>query len=154
MKLLYKRIFIMFSVALNIGFVIMAIMMVYHHSRPFHERSWLEIVDIVQRLKLPDAQESAALDTIKQFRVMVDKLDQDVKQAHSNILLLLARTEPVDPNQLHRLIEAAGHQEKRKNEALEAHILELRNQLGNEKGALFFSLLLEQLKAEDQLPHR
>lgn len=154
MKLLYKRIFVMFSVALNIGFVIMAITMFYQHSRPFHESSWLEIVDNVHNLNLPEAQESAALDTIKRFRITVDKLDRDVKQAHSNILRLLARTGPVDRDQVHRLFEAADHQEKRKNEAFEAHVLQLRNQLGNEKGALFFSLLLENLKTEDRSPRR
>lgn len=154
MKLLYKRIFILFSVALNIGFVIMAITMVYHHSKSRHERSWLEIVDIVHRLKLSEAQESTALDTVNQFRATIDKHDQELKQARSNIILLLAKTGPLAQDQLHRLIEAADDQEKRKNKALEAHVLELHNQLGNEKGAQFFSLLLEHLKAEDKSPHR
>jgi hypothetical protein len=153
-KLLYKRIFILFSVALNIGFVIMAITMVYHHSKSRHERSWLEIVDIVHRLKLPEAKESAALDTVRQFRATIDKHDQDLKQARSNIILLLSRTGPLAQDQLHQMIEAADDQEKRKNEAFEAHVIKLRNQLGNEKGAQFFSLLLEHLKAEDKPPHR
>ncbi len=152
MKLLHKRIFIMFSVALNMGFVIVAITMALHHSKPFRERSWLEIVDIVQDLKLPEAKESAALDTIKQFRIAFDKHHRDVKQAHINLIRLLAETGPVDQDQLHPLIEAADHQEKLKNEAVEAHVLELRSLLGNEKGARFFSLLLKHLNAKDKLP--
>ena len=154
MKLVYKRIFILFSVALNIGFVIMSIAMAYHHSRPFHERSWLEIVDIVDRLSLPKARENAVLATIKQFRAEFDNHHQNVRQARENIMQSLAASGPVDRDQLHRLIEAADQEEKLKNQAFEAHVLELREQLGNEKGALFFSLLLEHLKAGDEAPHR
>jgi len=69
-------------------------------------------------------------------------------------MLSLARTGPVDQDQLHRLIESAEYQEKLKNQAFEAHVLELRNQLGNEKGALFFSFLLEHIKADDKSPYR
>ena len=155
MKLLYKRLFIMFSVALNIGFLIIAISLVYYHrANSFHERSWLELVDIIHRLELPERQENAALDTIKRFRVILDKHNQDVKRARNNIILALAKPGPVDQEQLHRLFEAADHQEKLKNGTFEAHVLDLRHQLGNEKGALFFSLLLEHLKSEHPSPHR
>ena len=154
MNFLNKRIFIIFSVALNIGFVIMAITMAYHHSKPFHERSWYELVDLVQHLKLPESQESAALDAIKQFRVILDKHKQDAKQARRNIFLMFARTGPVDEGKLHQLIEAADNQEKMKNQAFEAHLLELRNLLGDEKRTQFFSLLLEHLTAEDKSPSR
>jgi hypothetical protein len=144
----------MFSVALNIGFVIMAITMIHHHSKSFHERSWLDIVGIVHRLELPATKEGAVLDTITKFRVTAEKNDQDLKIAHRNIILLLARTGPLDRDQLHQLIETADHQEKRKNEAFESHVFELRNQLGNEKGPLFFSFLLKHLNDKDQLPNR
>lgn len=154
MNLLHKRMFIMFSVALNVGFVIMAVAMVYQHSISSHERSWAEIADIVARLKLPEAREQTVLDTIGQFRSTMDKNDQDLKAARSAIIRLLAKSGPVDLDQLHGLIGAADNREKHKNEAFEAHVIQLRNQLGDEKGALFFSLLLSHLNARAGTRHQ
>ena len=154
MKLLHKRILIMFSVTLNIGFVIMAIITIHNHSKPFNERPWLEIVAIVHRLKLPEDRETAVMDTIRQFRDTFDRHHQEIKQARGDIIRLLAADGPVDPEQLHQRMQAADLREKSKNEAFEAHVLKLRDQLGNEKGALFFSLLLEHINAEDESPPR
>lgn len=154
MNLLHKRMFIMFSVALNVGFVIMAVAMVYQHSISSRERSWAEIADIVARLKLPEAREQTVLDTIGQFRSTMDKNDQDLKAARSAIIRLLAKSGPVDLDQLHGLIGAADNREKHKNEAFEAHVIQLRNQLGDEKGALFFSLLLSHLNARAGTRHQ
>lgn len=154
MKLIYKRILILFSVALNVGFVIMAGVLAYHHGPPFRGHSGIEIAAMVQRLKLPEAQESAVLDTIEQFRAARDAQDKDLKQARDNIIRLLASAGPLDRKQLHALIEAAEHQEKRKSRVFEAHVLQLRDQLGDEKGALYFTFLLEHLKAGKQRPHR
>ena len=68
MNLLLKRILILFSVALNIGFVIMTLSTVHQHQTSFRERSWQELVDIVKTLKLPPAEEDAVMETITQFR--------------------------------------------------------------------------------------
>ena len=71
-----------------------------------------------------------------------------------NILGLLSGEGDVDRKQLTHLFRAADEQERLKQEAFHAHVLELRDQLGDEKGARFFALLLENLKAKDDFPHR
>ena len=153
MKLYPKRLLILFSVALNIGFVIMAIVMMVHHPAASHNRSYRAILDIVGQLNLPTGQEQTVVSTIRQFKGMLDKHHQEVKAARGNIIRFLASPGPVDRNQLHRLTEVLESKEKINNEAFERHFLELRNQLGNEKGAQFFTLLLADLEAKGQSPH-
>ena len=153
MKLYPKRLLILFSVALNIGFAIVAIVMMVHHPASPHNRSSRAILGIVQQLNLPADQERTVVQRIQQFRATLDQNHQDVKAARSDILRYLATPGSVDRNQLHRLTIALESREKFKNEAFEGHFMELRDQLGNEKGAQFFSQLLAHLENKDRPPH-
>lgn len=154
MKLTTQRILIFFSVALNIGFLLVALTLVYQHSIPHRERSWREFVDMIEHLDLPAEQSRAVLENIRQFRATVDRADADLRHARGAILDLLAKPAPVDPAALHRLVSAADAQSRRKGDLFEAHALELRRLLGDEKGAHFFSLLQRHFKSRDQKPHR
>lgn len=153
MKLFHKRLLILFSVALNIGFVIMSIVMVVQHRDSSHNRSYRVIVDIVQQLNLPEDQQRTVLKTIEQFRDTMDQHNQNLKAARSDIVRRLAVPGPVDRSQLHPLTDAIGAEENIKNEAFEAHFMDLRNQLGNEKGAEFFRLLLAHFDTRDRTHH-
>ena len=154
MKLLHKRILTLFSVALNIGFVVVALTLVYLHSKPHDDRSWSELTGIVQRLDLPESQFRAALDSIRKFRSSMQDLDKDLRQARGNILRLLSRKGPVDPDELHRLIEVTDRYNRLKGERFETHVLGLRRLLGDERGAQFFTLLQQQLEKKGKNPHR
>ena len=147
MKLTSKRIGILFSVALNIGFVIMATTMALQQSDTHQKGSWSELVEIVKRLDLPAARQEAALDTIRRFRTTIDGHDRGLYQARGAVLATLAHSGALDLEELHRCTEAVGRQEMDQTKAFEAHVIDLRRQLGDEKGALFFSLLLENIKA-------
>jgi hypothetical protein len=136
-----KRLLVFFSVALNVGFIVMAIVMAVHHPKPFRERAWQDLVGIVQDLDLPAAREKAVIENMGQFKETMEQYEHDLKQARSDIIRFLASDGPIDQNRLHLLIETAQSCEKRKSDAFEAHVLELRSLLGNEKGARFFSLL-------------
>jgi hypothetical protein len=70
-KLLTKRILILFSAALNVGFMIVALTLVYQHSRPLHERDWNQLVDIVRQLDLPAAQSQEARNRYNQLANMM-----------------------------------------------------------------------------------
>ena len=153
MNLYHKRMLIFFSVALNVGFVIMAIVMLVQHPNSSHKRSYRAILGVVSQLNLPEDQERAVLETIQRFRGTMDQHNQDLKKARSNIVRFLAVDGPVDRDQLHRLTNALDSEEKIKNNAFEAHFMDLRNQLGNEKGAQFFSLLLAHIETKDQTSH-
>jgi hypothetical protein len=142
----------MFSVALNIGFVLVAISLACHHSISFEKRSRKVVKGMVQRLNLPATQESAILDSIQDFRKTLIAQDRDLRKARGDILRLLAASGPLDPVRLHAMVDATDIQEKLKNRMLENHVLELRNRLGDEKGAMFFAYLLEHLESEYR-PH-
>lgn len=154
MKLSHKRILILFSVALNVGFVIMAVVMMIHHPTSFHNRSKRAMLGIVQQLNLPEDREQTVLAAIQDFRTTIDQHEAALKQARGDIVRYLSRKGPVDKQQLHGLIETAEIQEKQKSRAFEAHVIDLRKQLGDEQGAQFFSLLLAHIEAEDKTPHR
>ncbi|GAB6905015.1 hypothetical protein DESC_700188 [Desulfosarcina cetonica] len=153
MRLTTKRMLVFFSVALNVGFVIVALTLVYQHSISHRERSWREVVDIVGRLDLPADQSQAVLASIRQFRATVDLADQDLRRARGSVINLLAQDGPVDPAALHRLMAVADGQGRRKSDLFEAHVLKLRQLLGDAKGAQFFSLLQQHFKSKDKTPH-
>jgi len=142
-----KRLLVFFSIALNVGFVVMAVAMAVHHPKPFRERAWQDLIGIVQDLNLPAEQEDAVMANMQQFRETMDRYERDLKQARGDILRFLASDGPIDENRLHLLIETAQSREKRKSDAFEAHVIELRSLLGNEKGARFFSLLQAHLES-------
>jgi hypothetical protein len=152
--LFHKRLLIFFSVALNIGFMIAVIVMMMHHGHGSHHRSDQEIIDIVRQLDLPEDRERAVMETIQGFRAVVDRHRQAQKQARVDIVRYLAQEGPVDRARLHRLTQALEAIEKEKNNAFETHFMDLRNQLGDEKGAHFFALLLTLHEPEDAKANR
>ena len=142
MSLFQKRLLILFSVALNIGFVIVAIVMMVHHTIHSKHHSDHEILDVVRQLNLPQKQESAVMKTIQDFRAVVDQNKQALKQARVDVVRYLAQDGPVDRDRLHRLAQVLETIEKDRNNTFESHFMELRNQLGDKKGAYFFALLM------------
>lgn len=153
MRLTTKRMLVFFSVALNVGFVIVALTLAYQHSISHRERSWRKVVDIVDRLDLPADQSQAVLETIRQFRDTVDLADRDLRRARGDVMDFLAQDGPVDPAALHRLMVVADGQGRRKSDLFEAHVLKLRRILGDAKGAQFFSLLRQHSKSRDKTRH-
>lgn len=154
MKLVHKRIFVLFSVALNIGCVLMAVILAYNPSMLYKKRPHKVMTDIVQRLNLPEEEESAVMGSVQLFRDTLHSHDKDLKEARVAVLRLLATPGPLDPARLHDLLQVANLQEKQKNQIFENHAIELRNRLGDEKGALFYSYLLERLESEGRPSRR
>ncbi len=153
MKLTYKRLLTLFSVALNLGFIIVALVMIHQNSIPAKERSMRKFTSIVKHLKLPESQSQTVLDCIGQFESTVGHVNTDLKHARSDILRLLSQKGPVEPAQLHLLIEATERLGKLKGKTFEAHVIALRQLLGDEKGAQFFSLLGQHIKSEGKDRH-
>lgn len=154
MKLIYKRGLVLFSVALNVGFVIVALILVYQHSTHSHDHGWRELVAIVGKLDLPAEQSRRVLDDMRQFHSDVEALDRELERARGRVMALLARKGPVDREQLHRLMEAVDERGRRKSERFERHIIELRHLLGDEKGSQFFSLLQRHMQSTHAHSHR
>ena len=144
MKLLYKRIFIFFSVALNIGFIIMALFMVVNHPGKSTVKSGIE--GLIQKLDLTETQHDDLLKSIQSLRVSVEKQEMEIKAARDNLIRVASENGPLDRRRLNELCEAIDQEETDKNRLMLTHMIEIRDLLGDEKGARFFSLLLEHLK--------
>ena len=153
MKLTYKRLLILFSVALNLGFILVAMVMLHQNSIPFKERSMRKFTGIVKQLELPESQSQTALDSIRQFESTIGHLNKNLKHARNDILHLLSRKGPLEPKQLHQLIETTDRLGKLKSKTFETHAVALRQLLGDEKGAQFFSLLGQHVKSEGKGRH-
>ncbi len=152
MKLIYKRIFIIFSVALNIGFLIMAVSMYFNHSPNLNKKS--AIYDIVQELKLNETQESEFLELIHKLRISVEKQETEINNARNEILRLASNPEPFDQNQSQHLSSILNQKEIVKNKLFNDHITEVRNLLGNQKAAQYYSLILDHIKKSEKTRRR
>lgn len=141
MNIFYKRLLILFSVALNIGFIIMTVTTLYYHPQGHHKKNWKELTGIISRLALSEDREKNALECLSRFKSTMDRYDKDLKQARKSVILFLAESGPLDKQQLDKLIETVDEKEKIKRDLFEAHVIDLREKLGPEKGPMFFSLL-------------
>ena len=152
MKLVYKRILIFFSVALNIGFLAAALYQNYDRVLPRHERRWQELMTIVQELDLPSGKEAEVTGLMTRFKREMEVLDKQSRSVRKQAMALMARTGPLDRRQLHRLFQESARHSIRKKEMFEAHVLRMREVLGDEKGAEFFSRLRDHILSKRKPP--
>ena len=151
MNLLHKRILIFFSVALNIGFVIMAVFMFFNHPGRFHGESGIE--KIIQKLDLTEEQQENALKCIHRLRIAVENQEADIREARDNLIHMASKNGPLDQQRMNELCDVIDQEETDKNRLFLSHVVEMRNLLGDEKGARFYSLLLEHLENKNN-PNR
>ena len=144
MKLVYKRILIIFSVALNIGFLIMAGSMFFNYNRNSHEIS--EIEEIVHSLNLTEAQEDKVMDSVHKLKSAIERQEAKINLARTNILTMASKPGPLDEPRLQKMIDTLNREEINKNSLFNTHVTELRTILGDEKGAEFYSSILEHTK--------
>ena len=148
MKLIYKRIFILFSVALNIGFLVMGGFHACHQKIPANERRWKELMGIVRELNLPHARSAKAIENMARFRNSMDAVEIELEKARMDFLSLLGQAGPLDKEQLHRLVQSAEMFSQKKRSMFETHVIELRQILGNDSGARFFLRLKEYIASK------
>ena len=153
MKLVHKRILILFSIALNIGFIAMAVYHAQQRSVPKNERRWQELMGIVQDLDVSGDLKTELRESMARFRKEMDGLEKEVQQARKETMDLLAKPDPIDRVQLHALFEAEKILAQKKMALFEAHALEIRQVLGDENAAQFFVHLREHIKSKKNHSH-
>ncbi len=155
MKLIYKRTLIFFSVALNIGFLVMALFHTLDRTMTGDERRWEELTTIVRELNLTEAESERIIEIMADFRKEVSTLDETDKTARMEALDCLTRPEPLDRDHLHERMQVSTQLSRKKQELFESHVLIMRRELGNEKGAEFFSRVREHiLSMQKKTSHR
>lgn len=130
----------------------MASSMFINHNGSSHEISKIE--ELVHSLNLTEAQEDKVMDSIYQLKSEIEKQETRINLARTNILTLASKSGALDEHQLQQLSETLNQEEIRKNTLFNAHVIELRAILGDEKGAQFYSLILEHTKNKDKSNRR
>jgi hypothetical protein len=151
-NLTFKRLFIIFSVALNVGFIVTAIIVLVYHPIDPLERRLAYKEKALKGLNLNSDQENMMLAEIRSFHQKFDKTRQGFKVFRSRILSILAAPGPLDSQR----IEAVGDEIQQRQDQIRQmafhHVLTLRQQLGEENGARFFQALKKKVESERILP--
>lgn len=140
-----KRLLVMFSVALNIGFVIMAVILVYNHPKPFHPDAKM-LLKILSNLDLPADVEKSVAASMEKMETDHRNFIWKLHQARNKALTLLSRPEPVDKKRFEMLNDGIIEIMIQQNHVIHEHLLSIRSQMGDEKGARFFSEILKQVE--------
>lgn len=140
-----KRLLIMFSVALNIGFVIMAAIFVYNRPHSFHEFFEAQAATL-SRLEVSPAVEHAILDALKKMETSHKAFVDQLHQGRQEALTMLATPAPVDQKRYDEIGDSVSKILIERNRVVHNHLIEIRKQLGDEKGAVFFRAMLKEIE--------
>ncbi len=143
-----KRILIIFSVALNIGFIIMAAYHSFQGPVSKHDRRWEELMAVVRKLELPESKQSQAKAAMARFRDQLTGINQQIDQAREDVMVFLAQAGPLDKSRLHQLLEVTNDLYWKKQMMFESHAIEMVQVLGDRDGARFFRSLVELKKSK------
>lgn len=140
-----KRLLIMFSVALNIGFVIMAAIFVYNRPHSFHEFFEAQAATL-SRLEVPPVLEHAILDSLRQMEASHKAFVNQLHQARQEAMTMLATPAPVDLKRYDEIGDSISEIIIERNRLVHNHLIEIRKQLGDEKGAVFYQAMLKEIE--------
>lgn len=142
-----KRILIIFSVALNIGFAITAVVLYYNPPSHPHHRYWAFALETMKRLDLPPEQNRDVTTYMDQFKQKMSTTMEAFHQAHIEKLKVLSKPGPLNQKEFNKANNAFKHIVERKHQEIQNHVLTMRQKLGDEKGAQFFSEMLAKVKS-------
>jgi hypothetical protein len=136
---------IIFSITLNVGFFIMAAILVLHHPRPAHGKAKMRL-EALSRLDLPEAQETSIMAAMDKMETDNNDFKRRLHLTINTSIALLAKPDPVDEERFLELNDKVIDLLARQNQAIRAHLLDIRRRLGDEKGVQFFTEMLKQVE--------
>jgi hypothetical protein len=146
-----KRVIIIFSITLNVGFLIMAAILTTHHPpRPRSHRSAKMRLEALERLDLPEAVETHIIAAMNEMEADNIDFKRRLHLAINTSIALLAKPEPVDEKRFLELNDKVVDLMTRQNQAIREHLLDIRQRLGDENGARFFTEILKQVEKRKQ----
>ncbi len=138
----YKRILTAFSVALNIGFIVAAIVIYYNHPSGSHGRYPTNAKKIVDSSELTSEKKQELISALEEFTKEISGMGMKLHQGQIDMLKVLSHPGPLDYNAFQRIYERQNLLWKKKHETLRDHLLFMRKNLGDEKSGWFFSRIL------------
>ncbi len=152
MTLTTKRMLVMFSVALNIGFVIMAAVLVYEHP-PSHHNFFNMQVKTLSGLNVPAQVKQSVLDELMAMENSHKNHIDRLEQARHDAMTLLATPGPLDQKRFDTIDATIAEILNQRSHQIHDHLIEIRKQLGDEKGAEYFSVLMKEVEKQRAKEH-
>ena len=146
-----KRLLFIFSIALNIGFIIMAVALFYnkHYHHHKDDKGHEMRLKILSNLDLPPDLEKSVAASMEEVEKIHSDYIRKLYQTRNDGLTLLSQPESLDIKKFKKLNAQIVDIMIRKNRLIYEHLIDIRNKLGDEKGARFFSEILKQVKKKD-----
>ena len=142
-----KRAMVLFSVALNIGFISIAAYQFLDQPEKREDRRWQNMMVILDEMALPQSRKAEVIERLSDFRKNYKVLGRQIRQSRRDAMGVLAEPAPLDLDRLNELAENAQTLAQEKQKMLRAHVLELNRLLGDEQRARFYHQILENIKA-------
>ena len=141
MKTESKRWGMIFSVALNIGFLIMAVYGLYIHylAGPFHMRHTQAIEQTLQELELPPGIKQQAKAEYSRYINQMGRIRAEIRAKGHNNFELLSREGTFDKQAFDRNWDNIGELWGRKHALVKEHLMNMHQILGPEYSAAFFN---------------
>lgn len=152
MNITLKRILILFSVALNVGFVIATLIVIYNHPQDSRKKHIVEIETALKSLNLETKLAEEMLMDIRTFHHNLEEKKHNFHKFRINILSVLAIPGPVDTNRFEAAEKELQQMKSQMHKMVRTHILEIREKLGDENGARFFQALKKEVQSDKKLP--
>lgn len=146
MKNYSKHLWGVFSVALNIGFIVAAVFIYYHHPSSAHHGYLSHARILVKELRLPASQQEELSDCLERFEREIYSVGGEYHQIQTDILTLLSAQGDLDMEKLDEIYARQGVLSRKKRDIVRNHLVLMRKLLGNEKSAQFFPRLLKRSK--------
>ncbi len=138
----YKQILTAFSMALNIGFIVAAIVIYYNHPSGSHGRYSTNAKKIVDNSDLSSEKKQELITSLEQFTKEISGMGMKLHQGQVEMLRVLSRPGPLDVHSFDEIYARQSVLWKEKHEMLRDHLLFMRKELGDEKSDWFFSRIL------------
>ncbi len=143
MKNSTKNIALVFSVALNIGFIVAVIFIYFNHPATNHYGYLGRADKIIQAMDLPAEKRSELQNCLEQFEEEISFFGNSYRQIQIEILTLLAAPKQFDEAALEAVYVRQGEMSQKKRDIVKKHLVLMRKLLGSENSSHFFSSLLK-----------
>ncbi len=128
--------------ALNIGFIVAAIVIYYNHPSVSHGRYTVNATKIVDNSDFSSEKKKELTKSIEQFRKEISDLGTKLHQGQIDMLKVLSRPGPLDSDTFDGIYARQNLLWKKKHQMLRDHLLLMKKELGDEKSVWFFSQML------------
>ncbi len=138
----FRQILIAFSVALNVGFIVAALVIYWNHPSGSHYRYSPNAKKIVNTSNLSLEQKEHLTKCLEQFTRQMSAVGNDLHQSQVDMLKILSAPGSLDHDAFDKAYARQDILWKEKHAMLRDHLLLMRKELGDDKSTWFFSKIL------------